>query len=196
MVRFAAESGPLCIHAYEVSVQLKQRRPGVIRQYFSRPQLLKLVSEPGQTPTPVSFNEARSLCSHFGFHLCTSAEWEDACDGTAGEGGAQYPTLRQDSYEPGDCNYTHTMAGGTVPLATTGSYPWCVNPLGAADMLGNIWEWSNPELTDDRGQAIVDKRGGSHYGRHVGQCDQPAIGKHKPNWYGSVGFRCCATPGE
>ncbi len=196
MVRFATASGPLCIHQYEVSIQLKQQRGGHIRQYVHQPQLLDLVSAPGHTPTPVSFNEARNLCAHNGFHLCTSAEWEDACDATAGEGGHPYPTLRADSYTPGDCNYTHTMKGGTVPMALTGSYPWCVNSLGVADMLGNIWEWSDPQLKDDRGMPIIDKRGGSHYGRHIGRCDQPAVGTHKPDWYGSVGFRCCATPKE
>lgn len=196
MVHFQAATGPLCIHAYEVSIQLKQHRGGMIRQYFHKPQLLSLVSAPGETPTPVSFNDARRLCAHFGFHLCTSAEWEDACDGQPGAGGAPYPTLRATEYAPGDCNFTHTMQGGTVPLAQTGSYPWCVNAAGVADMLGNIWEWSDPGQTDDRGAAIIDKRGGSHYGRHIGRCDQPAVGTHQPDWYGSVGFRCCATPAD
>lgn len=196
MVRVQGADGPFCIHQYEVHIAYRGERRGPIQQHFHEVDKLALVSEPGHLPTRISFLDARRMCEDKGYHLCTSAEWEDACDNQPGEGGRTWSTLDPDRYRPGACNYTHTMKGGTVPLAEGGSYPWCVTESGVYDLLGNIWEWSDPGLKDDAGQPIIDKRGGSHYGRHVGTCSQTAIGTHPPTFYASVGFRCCGPPAK
>ncbi len=132
------------------------------------------------------------LCHVNGFRLCTSAEWRDACDGQPGEGGAAYSTLRGSTYTPGDCNFTHHMSGGMMPLAPSGSYPWCRTPTGIYDLMGNLWEWSDPGSQSSDGRRITDKRGGAHYARKISSCAQTAVGTHGPDWMGSVGFRCCA----
>jgi len=195
MARIEGEDGPFCIHRYEVSVQLVSGQGGHPRAHLHEPHKLKLVSAAGQRPTELTFNESRHLCKASGFHLCTSAEWRDTCDGQPGEGGVTYGTLRGTSYEPGDCNFTHHMSGGMVPLAQTGSYPWCRTPTGVYDLMGNLWEWSDPGLKADNGMPITDKRGGAHYARKISSCAQTAVDTHKANWVGSVGFRCCAEVG-
>ncbi len=194
MVRFETAQGPACIHQYEVSVSLRQNMPGPVRQYIQRPDLLRLDAAPGKTPTAVSFNEAKMLCSRAGYHLCTSEEWADACDGLPGEGGDNWATLGDTTmYQPGTCNFTHTMQGGMRDLAPSGSYPWCRSKAGVFDLLGNIWEWSDPGQVGADGRPIIDKRGGAHYSRQIATCGQAAVGSHPPDWIGSVGFRCCAA---
>jgi formylglycine-generating enzyme required for sulfatase activity len=196
MVRVETGTGPVCVHRYEVSIQLKVEQPGMIRQYIHRPDLLKLVSAPGQYPSIVSWNEASRLCHHFGYRMCTSTEWQDICDGVPGEGGHPYAVIdNPDAYVPGACVFTHTQQGGMVPLQRTGSMPWCVTPTGVHDLLGNVWEWTDPGLPREGGKSVTDKRGGAHYSRELATCSQSSVGTHGPDWLGSVGFRCCATPG-
>jgi|GEM_PF-2918664 len=195
MVRVETGTGDVCVHQYEVSVQLKEQRPGMIRQYIHQPDLLRLVSAPGQYPSIVSWNEARKLCAHFGYRLCTSDEWQDICDGVPGDGGHPYGVVADpDTYTPGACVFTHTQHGGMVPLQRTGTKPWCVTSAGVYDLPGNVWEWTNPGLTADNGQYVTDKRGGAHYSRELATCSQASVGTHGPDWLGSVGFRCCVDP--
>ena len=192
MVRIETGDGPICIHQYEVSIQLKQYREGMIRQFIHQPELLKLVSEPGQFPSIVSWHEAKHICSHFGYRMCTSTEWEDVCDGVPGEGGGKFPVIEDpDKYVPGSCVFTHTQQGGMVPLQRTGTKPWCVTPTGVYDLLGNVWEWTDPEVPPKDGRPVTDKRGGAHYSRGLSTCTYPSVGTHGPDWLGSVGFRCC-----
>lgn len=195
MVRVETGTGAVCVHQYEVSLQLREARPGMVRQYLHQPSALKLVSDPGWYPSTVSWSEAARICGHFGYRLCTSAEWEDICDGVPGEGGHAYSVVSEpDTYAPGACVFTHTRTGGMVPLQKSGSKPWCATPTGVYDLLGNVWEWTDPQLPREGGQAVTDKRGGAHYGRELATCSQTSVGTHGPNWLGSVGFRCCATP--
>lgn len=195
MVRVETADGALCVHQYEVSVQLKEFREGMIRQFIHQPDLLKLVSAPGQYPSIVSWNEAAHLCRHNGYRLCTSKEWEDICDGVPGEGGGKFSVIENPSeYVPGACVFTHTQHGGMVPLQRTGTKPWCVTPSGVYDLLGNVWEWTNPEVPPKDGRPVTDKRGGAHYSRGLSSCTYPSVGTHGPDWLGSVGFRCCTEP--
>jgi len=195
MVRVEVADGPLCVHQYEVSVQLREERLGLIRQFLNQPSLLKLVSAPGQYPSIMSWNEATRLCAHFGYRLCTSDEWADICDGIPGEGGHPYSVISDpDSYRPGACVYTHTQHGGMVPLQKSGSKPWCVTPTGVYDLLGNVWEWTDPGRPSEGGAPVTDKRGGAHYSRDLATCSHHSVGTHGPDWLGSVGFRCCAEP--
>ena len=187
MVAAKDADGDFCIHRYEVS--LRPTDPswrGDHRLLLVQPAgAYQLVSEPGQEPLQVSWWEAYGICVQNHLHLCRSSEWEDACDATPGPGGKPYTRVA------GDCNFTHSQTGPSAPLATTGGYTGCENSLGAVDMLGNLWEWTDPRQSDATGQPLTDKRGGAHYSRRLATCAQPAIGQHTPNARPSVGFRCC-----
>ena len=126
-------------------------------------------------------------------HLCTSEEWEDACDQQPGPGGQPYATTTPAAFQHGDCNFSQEAAP-TSPLALTGSYPKCQTPQGVFDLLGNLWEWSDPGLQTESGQPIIDKRGGAHYSRRIATCQLDAVGQHPPDATPSVGFRCCTAP--
>ena len=108
----------------------------------------------GVVPTiNVTFDEAVVICANTPVEvdavdsgskwLATSAEWEDAADGTFGEGGLNYPF--GDEFDESVCS-TVTATGEAVyeALSPTGSFPDCVSPAGAFDMAGNAWEWADP----------------------------------------------------
>ena len=113
-----------CIDAYE-EVYHEQR-------WVSRPGL-----RPG--PAAVSWSEARAICKHKGGWLCTSDQWEDACDGKVGPGGYTYPY--GPGYQPRTCcTVSRDRAASRTPntenrdlrYATLGgALPGCVSAFGA-----------------------------------------------------------------
>jgi formylglycine-generating enzyme required for sulfatase activity len=147
--------------------------------------------EAGCLPIQATWEQARAACAHLGYRMCTSREWEDACDGRVGPGGAAYPTL-SGAYTAGDCAFTEPRHAPRQPLSLTGAHPACVTPTGVADLSGNLWEWTDPERVDARGLPLVDKRGGAHYGRDPVGCAYQSVGSHEPSFYATTGFRCCA----
>jgi formylglycine-generating enzyme required for sulfatase activity len=67
--------------------------------------------------------------------LPSEAQWEKAA---RGEYGNQYPWGAE--WNPEYCNSTEGGPGGTTPV---GQYsPAGDSPYGAADMVGNVWEWT------------------------------------------------------
>lgn len=90
--------------------------------------------------TGVTWQQANDYAAWVGGRLPTEAEWEKACRGT--EGGI-YPW--GDAVPTADLANFFPNTGGTMPV---GSYsPQGDSPYGAADMAGNVWEWtsSRPE---------------------------------------------------
>lgn len=132
----------------------------------------------------ISWYPAVSACASAGLHLCTTAEWNDAC---AGPPGRARPTP-DGSYTAGSCGIRAT---GPQPLPC-GSWPECHTPEGVNDLLGNIWEWADPRLPQPDATAIADKHGGAHYTDDAAGCAFEGINSD-PAWFvGPVGFRCCA----
>lgn len=96
-------------------------------------------SDPAYTDHPVTgvtWQQANDYTAWIGGRLPTEAEWEKACRGT--EGGI---------YPWGDAAPAEGLAnffpntGGTMAV---GSYsPQGDSPYGAADMAGNVWEWTS-----------------------------------------------------
>lgn len=140
MVPVPPEAPLYCIDAYEVNEGTQ--------------------SLSGATPyTAVTFYEAVAACeavpvideagSVIGYkRLATDAEWQDAADGTPGEGGWAYPY--GDSPVEGICILPDD--DGTLryeELQLTGSAPGCVSSFGVYDQVGNAWEWVDPAAWSD-----------------------------------------------
>ncbi len=114
----------------------------------------------GELPLFATWFEANRLCALQGKRLCTSAEYQHACQG---EGDAARPYTSTDDpflYQGATnfgvrfCNTAQSdFAQPGVDLfdqfAPSGSFPNCVSPSGAYDMIGNMAEWvSDPAATE------------------------------------------------
>ena len=95
----------------------------------------------------VSWNDSQDYCrwlnqtypgelpEGYFFRLATEAEWEKAA---RGEYGNLWPW--GNDWDPKLCNSAEAKSGGTTPV---GAYsPAGDSPYGAADMAGNVWEWT------------------------------------------------------
>ena len=192
MVLLAGAEGPFCMHSHEVRLEgpLGNKDQGVAFPDGSTTATLS--AAPGLIPSKgVSWYQAFAACERAGFHLCTSAEWEDGCDGQPGPGGRDYPTP-DGAFALGICGLSGQ--GQRAWLSPGGSHPDCRTPEGVYDLLGNLWEWTDPGLRSPDGRPVVDKRGAAHYSAEPQTCAYGAVGSHDPAFDGTIGFRCCAAP--
>jgi hypothetical protein len=165
--------------------------------------------------TNVTKEEAQAACAKIGtsWRLCTAAEWFDACNSGATNGGTTFPY--GNSYIANKCNGFDFTAPATAATVATGAASMCISHVNNAasgdeawDMSGNVKEWvvtgaASTAATGPyelRGGAydiasFVDNSGNSPVTRAPGlQCDAttPAptgVDVRLP----SVGFRCCRT---
>jgi len=192
MVPAQGAAGAFCISAYEVELlgEAGERDQGV--GFPDGSTTGKLRSKPGVVPSRVSWYQAYGACKAQGWHLCTSEEWQDACDGTAGDGGDAYPTPNG-KYKPDQCAVGDFVEGVKAQLMMTGSKSDCHTATGIHDMLGNLWEWTDPGGKDATGRPLIDKRGGAHYGAEPVPCLFSSVASHGPAFVGTIGFRCCVS---
>lgn len=197
MVLAPGPDGSLCISRYEMSSD-PPMAPGV-----DLPPQVRIVSREGNLPLLVTWEQARRLCgeallpdgsTQAGWHLCTSREWRDACDGTPGDGGRPYPTPTG-GYTDKTCGVASYKVRFSPALSPTGAYPDCHTPEGVYDLLGNAWEWTDPQVQGEDGQPVTDKRGAAHYSGSPATCAFDALGQHPPSFRGTTGFRCCVAAG-
>jgi formylglycine-generating enzyme required for sulfatase activity len=193
MVSVGQLEGQFCIHQYEASLTGELGNLDQGQSYPDGSTAVTIISQAGLTPTKTSWYQAYAACELAGFHLCTSAEWEDACDDTVGPGGMEYPTP-DGSYDVALCPIGDFRAQKQADLGLSGESPNCHTRSGVHDMLGNLWEWTNPVSVDGSGLPQIDKRGGGHYGAEPVSCDRSAVGTHSPSFEGTIGFRCCSAP--
>jgi len=133
------------------------------------------------------------------FRLPTEAEWEKTA---RGEYGQEWPWGSE--FDAKKCNSSEEGAKGTTP---GGAYsPQGDSPYGAADMAGNVWEWTHTLKRDypyqaedgresEEGSDLRAERGGSFYdNRRYAHC------AYRSSWYSPdgrfecSGFRVVASP--
>ncbi len=149
----------------------------------------------------ITWQQANDFCSWRGGRLPTEAEYEK----TAGWNPQNGLTL---IYPWGNFSPTDQLAnydGVDRDTTPVGSYPKGVSPVGAYDMVGNVWEWvsdwysptyysDNQSWENPTGPANgVEKvvRGGSWYTKNILHLRVSNRGKSIPdNVANEFGFRC------
>jgi hypothetical protein len=116
-------------------------------------------SEANQTPSSqITWYQAQAACANSGKRLPTQAEWQLAANGTTDPGGG--------SDGSAGCNT------GNLAKTLTGAAVNCESSGGAADMIGNVDEWT-ADLVSAAGDATTDTalvvaRGGDYDGNGAG----------------------------
>jgi len=116
----------------------------------------KTTGKPNHPATPISWVDASAFCAWVSrtsgrdVRLPTEAQWEKAARGssTGSTGDRLYPWGNQ---PPSSALLNYDMQiKDTSPV---GNYsPRSDSPYGAADMAGNVWEWTNTLYSDAKGQ--------------------------------------------
>lgn len=135
----------------------------------------------------VSLDEARRYAVWCGKRLPTSAEWE-----AAARGDRTFPW--GDTWEPSACACAEGGAQGTAPVD---AHPRGATPEGCLDLVGNVWEWTEPDpRLPQPEEGFTWVFGGSfrhpcHVGGQLAR-SSVAVGKS----YEYLGFRCALGGGR
>ena len=157
-------------------------RDGEMQEAFCI-DLFEYPNEIGVMPIlDISWIEAESLCFKAGKRLCTSGEWQSACQGPAQ---TAYPYGV--SYFPETCNTEQEWMMNGSKAFPSGTFPGCVSGYGVLDMSGNVSEWT----TSDTESAVIF--GGSWLSGRFSTC-RSSYTLDKSVRYVFNGARCCKAP--
>lgn len=142
----------------------------------------------------ISKEEAQTACERAGARLCTNAEWEQACKGTAG---TVYPY--GNTFRPEVCNgkaYRTNME--VLPTDKPGGE--CVSTWGTQriyNMSGNVKEWTAKTLSGGGKPVTYSIRGGAYDTPSLDQiggglsCTYDLPAPTTTLRLPTLGFRCC-----
>ncbi len=155
MVAVSAIPGVTCVDIYEVSTSkgCPVVVPGNTLESHKNTETKDClpISEAERDPwTFVTRDQAIQLCSRAGKRLPSSAEWYALSSGMT------------------DVETSCNVASNK--LAQSGSFEACVSPVGAFDMVGNVWEWVSDDVIDGTYNARALPQSG-----YVNQVDNTGI---------------------
>jgi sulfatase modifying factor 1 len=201
-VRFANETRDVCDrYAPDVLCEGSLQRRRFCVDVFEYPNL------EGVVPTVmVDFDDAKRACAVEGKRLCTSEEWEFACEGTE-----MWPYPYGIDRDATACNIDRPVTlpdrkalsdpwkiSGEVERldkrAPSGTFPRCISPFGVRDMTGNVDEWVENVNGKDTEKPFRSSLKGGYWGPVRARC-RPTTTSHSA-WFSfyQVGFRCCGDP--
>jgi iron(II)-dependent oxidoreductase len=121
-----------------------------MRRRFGRVEVLPM-SEPVQH---VCAHEADAYARWAGRRLPTEAEWEKAASWDPATGTKRRFPWGDQAPEPQHGN----LGQGRLHPAPVGSFPDGASPVGALQMLGDVWEWTSTEFTGHPGFCMFPYR--------------------------------------
>lgn len=133
--RLGGDFRDVCVDMFEASPSAECPKASVQNANDTRANMLdqrcKVASREGATPwTFVTLHQAQELCAREGKRLLSNGEWYRASVGT--------PDTEQ-----------HTCNVSSSELRPTGSHEMCLSGVGAADMIGNAWEWVDGQVENN-----------------------------------------------
>jgi eukaryotic-like serine/threonine-protein kinase len=135
----------------------------------------------------VAYPEAQRFCEARGRRLCTEEEWEKACKGPASLRYAYGNTFDVDA-----CN-TEDADGEDRPIAASGQFARCRSGYAAADLSGNVAEWTSTPYAGNQDRTL--KGGAFDRPDYASRCSARKNAAQATR-SGAVGFRCCADLGR
>lgn len=142
MVYVSDSGGGFCIDRYEVSPSKACPHTDPSNQFetndnMSQPLCMPASQANAQPWVNIPLSQAMELCARAGKHLTKNAEWYRAALGTP------------DEYTI-ETSASACVLGrvGTNHGEVTGGHSACISSSGAYDMVGNVWEWVDGNVTD------------------------------------------------
>ena len=151
----------------------------------------------------VDHDDAKRACTVEGKRLCTTEEWEFACEGTE-----MWPYPYGIDRDATACNIDRPVTTPDLPAFSdpwkisgeverldkrvpSGSLDRCVSPFGVHDMTGNVDEWVENTAGKETEKPFRSALKGGYWGPIRARC-RPMTSSHSA-WFSfyQVGFRCC-----
>jgi formylglycine-generating enzyme required for sulfatase activity len=141
MVAVSSPLGGFCIDKYEASPSSECPHMDPANQTETTVNLdyqsCKAETKKGVTPwRNISQDQARTACAKAGKRLATNQEWLQAALGTPDQ---------KAGWTQDDCQVDNNWPSQP---GLTGFGQNCVSPVGAYDMVGNVWEWVDGAAQD------------------------------------------------